>query len=253
MRRITNPAELVQAMRARCTMRLAELAAFRDGAGPTGAAPGESASYRSRWRFTSHLLYHVEELPDDVGQLGELQEILELSIEAAQEDADGGAARRTDSSSAILGSAVASEAEFARAWLEAPKVPRGGFPHVPDRRVLDHDTYAKMWRPLSVKFPDVKRGPAGAEVPWGTDLARVAAILLKKGIDTVYLVHPKDRASSFVASATLLPMKPEEGAPHYFPPRGTYLTSRDCDFHVFVPNAGPPHADGWIAKKLRGA
>ena len=248
MRRVTDPAELVEALRSRCTMRLAELAPFRD---PHTA---RDPSYRSRWAFTSHLLYHVEELPDDIASLGDLHEILEMSIEAAQEDVDASRARRTDSSSAILGSAVASEAEFCRMWLESPTVPTGGFPRVPYRHVLDHEAHARMWRLLGVKFPEVRgdAGQGGAAAPWGTDLGRLAELLAGQGVDRAYLVHPSSREQSFIADARLLAARAEDGAPHYFPPHVAFLTSRQCDFWVFLGDAGPSRADGWISRRLAG-
>lgn len=246
MRRVTDPAELVEALRSRCTMRLAELAAFRD------PHVSRDPSYRSRWSFTSHLLYHVEELPDDIASLGDLHEILEMSIEAAQEDVDASRTRRTDSSSAILGSAVASEAEFCRMWLEAPTVPDGGFPRVPYRHVLDHEAHARMWRLLGVRFPGVRGGGGGVASPWGIDLVRLAELLGGQGVDRAYVVHPTAREQSFIADTGLLSARAEDGAPHYFPPHGAYLTSRQCDFWVLLGDAGPTHVDGWIAQRLRG-
>ena len=224
-------------------MRLADLSRYRHADAP------EELAYRARWDVASHFLRNIEELPRELE--GDVAELCDMSVEAAEE-AVLGPLTETGSRLPAVRNAVSSEAEMIRGWIERRADPVPGFVPLPPRRVLDHSEYASLFHAFEARFPGARASPIGGPLPWHADLREVSRALVARGVPEVYLLHPTDRALSTRSDPRLLEARPQDGAPHYYPPRVAYCTGPAFDFFVRVDADDEDRAGGWIEPMLHG-
>lgn len=226
LRHVLQAPEFIEALRQRCTRRLAELSRFRT------TSERADLSYRSRWELVSHFLHHVEELPEDEATLGEAQELVEMCLDTAQTDVESALQRLTDSTVAIVSSASASEAEMLRTFIERPQVPISGFSVVPHRRVLDYVAHRTAIMQLHKNFGTTLEGPEPAHVGRAFLLSDLKQRLLHAGVMRAYFIDPLERSLSVELDVRLLDMTPEEGAPHYSPPPTFWCSAAPFGFVI---------------------
>ncbi len=249
MRVVRDASELVETLRLRLTQRLAELAPYRDADELTGV------SYRVRWKYASHLLHDVEQLAPEELTLDEARDMVDMCIEAAQHEVQppqGGPPSSRDVGSVLIPGAIASEADLVTSFLDNPTVPEN-FARVPFRRVLNHAEYADMKARIKKKWID--DGEAFVLEPntrTRASFLRIEQILTSEGIERVVFFHPRERDLSIECDVQLIPALPEDGTPHYFPPRGAYLTTPTADFFAYTGENGRPlRLGGWISSFVR--
>jgi hypothetical protein len=248
VRELTDPSDLVEALRVRLTMRLAELSPYRTSSEP------EHRTYRARWEYASKVLHHIEELRD-LSSLDEARELIEMCVETAQSDGDEDAERaegRDVPISVRRPGAIASEAELVLQFVERPLVPSLRFARIPSRRVLNHEEYTDLVRRARARWAESDGGfSADGMIDTKVSFLRIEQILAAEGIERVIFLHAEERALSVDVDVQLIPALPEDGAPSYFPPARSYLTTGSLDFFVYCgENRKPRRAAGWLASRL---
>lgn len=249
MRPVRDASELVETLRLRLTQRLAELAPYRD------ADAIEQLSYQVRWKYASHLLHDVEELAPEDLTLEETRDMLDVFVETAQQEVplpNSGPRSSRETPANMIPGAIASEADLVTTFLEEPRVPKN-FARVPFRRVLNHADYAEFKKKVRSKWiDDGEDFVLDPTVRTRMSFLRLEQILTSEGIERVVFFHPRERELSLEVDVQLIPALPEDGTPHYFPPRGAYLTTPSAEFFAYTGENGRPlRLGGWLASFVR--